>query len=113
MKIEYLENGLTECVYEHLRDCTSNTNELQHLIEDVLDYGLSSGVIPSLIYTEDVIQFAKSHLMEIFETLEEMKDEGIINEVPCDITEIVYSVFAYITEKLYLSIKWPSSLKKE
>lgn len=88
-------------VYTMLKANVDNEDDIKKLMEDILNYGLQAGVISQLVYSNDIEEFIKANLSDVFSLLEEMLDEGVITEIPCDISKISWLVVEYVVVNLY------------
>lgn len=98
---ELLKNDLVKNCFEIYEDNCEDLIELKEIMEAVLNYGCSSGVIPQLIYTEDCKSFVKDNLLDILELFEECDIT-----IPYDISQISWQAFELMTSNLYNSIDW-------
>ena len=95
---------LYEEVYSMLKANVDNEDEVKKLMENILNYGLQAGVISQLVYSNDIEEFIKANLSDIFSLLEEMLDEGVITEIPCDLSQLSWLVVEYVVANLYESV---------
>ena len=95
---------LYENVCSMLKANVDNEDEVKKLMENILNYGLQAGVISQLVYSNDIEEFIKANLSDIFSLLEEMLDEGVITEIPCDLSQLSWLVVEYVVANLYESV---------
>ena len=95
---------LYENVYSMLKANVDNEDDIKKLMENILNYGLQTGVVSQLVYSNDIEEFIKANLSDIFSLLEEMLDEGVITEIPCDLSQLSWLVVEYAVANLYESI---------
>ena len=95
---------LYENVYSMLKANVDNEDEVKKLMEDIIQYGANTGLITELIYTHNIEQFIKDNLSDVFEVLEEMLNNNIITEIPCDLSQLSWLVVEYVVANLYESV---------
>ena len=76
-----MEGTLKHEVVEIIMDQVEglNNNEIFSAVEEIIAQGCQSGIVTALITYSDTEAFFDRHANEIFELVEEAKEEGIIN----------------------------------
>ena len=74
------ENLLKVAIVEDLLSNEYNNEELENYINDVCTHGCVSGMVGSLIYYNDTEKFFKEYASEVFELMQEFKDN--VGEYP-------------------------------
>ena len=73
--------GLKREVAEIIIDeACENNEDIEAYLENVTTYGCVNGTVSSLIYYSDTEAFFDRHADEIFELIEDMAEEGIIDK---------------------------------
>ena len=73
-----LKHEVAEIIMDQV-DGLDNDNEILAAVEEIITYGCQSGIVSALITYSDTELFFDRHANEIFELVEEAKEEGIIN----------------------------------
>lgn len=74
--------GIKLFVIDDILDCNNDDDEIRAYINDVLNYGCSSGCVSSLIYYSDTDKFFHKYSDEVLEMLDDAKKEyGITFEI--------------------------------
>lgn len=105
--------GLEKVVWTTLTGNTDSLEELQYYMQDIMNHGCQTGIVPELIYEADCEVFVKDYLREIVDTMADMLEEFVIESIPADISLIAWWTFEYITKKLYHEINWEDALAIE
>ena len=74
-----LKHEVAEIIVDMLSENADN-EEVMGTVEDITTYGCSSGCVPALIYCSDTEAFFNRHSEEIFELIEDMSEEGVIDK---------------------------------
>ena len=69
-----LKREVTEILVDML-DTDMNNEEVLTTIEDIINHGCQSGIVPALIYCKDTEAFFDRHVDEIFDIYNDMKFE--------------------------------------
>ena len=80
-----------------------DNDEILSSVEDIVTYGCQSGIVSALITYSDTEAFFDRHANEIFELVEEAKEEGIINlnEFILCKNDLTWFAFEIITQEIY------------
>ena len=76
---EGLKRAVAEIIVDMLSENADN-EEVIGTIENITTYGCVSGTVPALTYYSDTEAFFDRHSEEIFELIEDMAEEGIIDK---------------------------------
>ena len=78
-------------------------NEILPAVEEIVAQGCQSGIVTSLITYSDTEAFFDRHANEIFELVEEAKEEGIINlnEFILCKNDLAWFGFEMIAQEIY------------
>ena len=76
---EGLKREVAEIIVDML-DENADNEEVIGTVEDITTYGCVSGTVPALTYYSDIEAFFDRHADEIFELIEDMAEEGIIDK---------------------------------
>ena len=76
---EGLKREVAEIIVDMLSENADN-EEVIGTVEDITAYGCASGTVPALIYCSDTEAFFDRHSEEIFELIEDMSEEGVIDK---------------------------------
>ena len=80
-----------------------DNNEMFSAVEEIVAQGCQSGVVSALITYSDTEAFFDRHANEIFELVEEAKEEGIINlnEFILCKNDLAWFAFEMIAQEIY------------
>ena len=100
-----MEGTLKHEVVEIIMDQVDglDNNEILPAVEEIVTYGCQSGVVTALITYNDTEAFFDRHANEIFELVEEAKEEGIINlnEFILCKNDLAWFAFEMIAQEIY------------
>ena len=90
------ESKLVVDVIDILLDQVDNEKELDLYINQVLEYGLNTGMCTSLLYTSDCREFVKNNIDEVLQVYNETRVDcsGIPEEL--DVNYLAWTAFEYI-----------------
>ena len=93
---ENTESKLVVDVVDILLDQVDNEKELDLYINQVLEYGLNTGMCTSLLYTSDCREFVKNNIDEVLQVYNETRVDcsGIPEEL--DVNYLAWTAFEYI-----------------
>ena len=83
---EGLRKEVAEIIVNMLSENADN-EEVIGTLEDITTYGCASGVVPALVYYSDTEAFFDRHSEEIFELIENMAEEGILDKNRLELTK--------------------------
>ena len=80
-----------------------DNNEMFSAVEEIVAQGCQSGIVTALITYSDTEAFFDRHANEIFELVEEAKEEGIINlnEFILCKNDLAWFAFEITTQEIY------------
>ena len=84
-----------------------NDNEILAAVEEIVTYGCQSGIVSALITQSDTELFFDKHANEIFELVEDAKQESIIDMNNFELSKNNLSWFAFetIAQEIYQEMK--------
>ena len=83
---EGLKREVAEIIVNML-SAEADNGEVIGTVEDITTYGCASGCVPALVYCSDTEAFFDRHSEEIFELIEDMAEEGIIDKNRLELTK--------------------------
>ena len=83
---EGLKREVAEIIVNMLDENATN-EEVIGTLEDITTYGCASGTVPALVYYSDTEAFFDRHSEEIFELIENMAEEGIIDKKQIELSK--------------------------
>ena len=77
--------------------------EILSAVEEIVTYGCQSGIVTALITYSDTEKFFNNHANEIFELIEDMRQEGIIdmNNFELSKNNLAWFAFETIAQEIY------------
>lgn len=93
---ENTESRLVVDTIDIILDQVDNEEELDLYINQVLEYGLNTGMCTSLLYTSDCREFVKNNIDEVLQVYNETRVDcsGIPEEL--DVNYLAWTAFEYI-----------------
>ena len=78
-------------------------DEILSTVEEMFTYGCQSGIVSALITYSDTEKFFDNHANEIFELIEDMRQEGIINMNNFELSKnnLAWFAFETIAQEIY------------
>ena len=78
-------------------------DEILSTVEEMITYGCQSGIVSALITYSDTEKFFDNHANEIFELIEDMRQEGIINMNNFELSKnnLAWFAFETIAQEIY------------
>ena len=78
-------------------------DEILSTVEEMVTYGCQSGIVSALITYSDTEKFFNNHANEIFELIEDMRQEGIIdmNNFELSKNNLAWFAFETIAQEIY------------
>ena len=94
---EGLKKEVAEIIVNMLSDEATN-EEVIGTLENITTYGCASGTVPALVYYSDTEAFFDRHSEEIFELIENMVEEGVIDKKQLELSKnnLVWTAFELI-----------------
>ena len=96
-----LKHETVEIILDQLDELTDD--EILTTFNDILTYGCVSGAVSALITYSDTESFFDRHSNEIFELVEDMKQEGLIdmNNFELSKNNLAWFAFETIAQEIY------------
>ena len=105
-----MEGSLKHEVAEIILDQVEGleNDEILSTVENIVTCGCQSGVVPALITYDDTDNFFDNHANEIFELVEDMKQEGIIdmNSFELSKNNLAWFAFEAIAQEIYQEMEY-------
>ena len=97
-----LRHEVVEIILDQV-DGLDNDNEILAAVEEIVTYGCQSGIVSALITYSDTDKFFNNHADEIFELVEDIKQEGIIdmNNFTLSKNNLAWFAFETIAQEIY------------
>ena len=83
---EGLKREVAEIIVNML-SVDADNEEVMGTVENITTYGCVSGTVPALTYYSDTEAFFDRHSEEIFELIEDMAEEGIIDKKQLELSK--------------------------
>ena len=82
-------------------------NEILSAVEEIVAQGCQSGIVTALITYSDTEKFFDNHANEIFELMEDMRQEGIINMNNFELSKnnLAWFAFETIAQEIYQEVE--------
>ena len=82
--------------------------EILSAVEEIVTYGCQSGIVSALITYSDTEKFFDNHANEIFELIEDMRQEGIINMNSFELSKnnLAWFAFETIAQEIYQEMEY-------
>ena len=105
-----MEGTLKHEVVEIIMDQVDGleNEEILSIVEEIVTYGCQSGVVSALITYSDTELFFDNHADEIFELVEDMKQEGIIdmNNFELSKNNLAWFAFETVAQEIYQEMEY-------
>ena len=97
-----LKHEVVEIIIDQVEEL-DNDNEVLELVKEIVTYGCQSGIVAALITYSDTELFFDKHANEIFELVEDAKQEGIIdmNNFELSKNNLAWFAFETIAQEIY------------
>ena len=101
-----LKHDTVEIIMDQLDELTDD--EILTTFNDILTYGCVSGAVSALITYSDTEKFFDNHSNEIFELVEDMKQEGMIdmNNFELSKNNLAWFAFETIAQEIYQELEY-------
>ena len=101
-----LKHDTAEIIMDQLDELTDD--EILTTFNDILTYGCVSGAVNALITYSDTEKFFDNHSNEIFELVEDMKQEGMIdmNNFELSKNNLAWFAFETIAQEIYQELEY-------
>ena len=102
-----LKHEVVEIIMDQV-DGLEKDNEIFSAVEEIVTYGCQSGIVSALITYDDTAKFFDNHSDEIFELVEDMKQEGIIdmNSFELSKNNLAWLAFEAIAQEIYQEMEY-------
>ena len=102
-----LRHEVVEIILEQV-DGLEKDNEIFSAVEEIVTYGCQSGIVSALITYSDTELFFDKHANEIFELIEDAKQEGIIdmNNFTLSKNNLAWFAFETIAQEIYQELEY-------
>ena len=83
-------------------------DEILSTVEEMVTYGCQSGIVSALITYSDTEKFFDNHANEIFDLIEDMRQEGIINMNNFELSKnnLAWFTFETIAQEIYQEMEY-------
>ena len=83
-------------------------DEILSTVEEMVTYGCQSGIVSALITYSDTEKFFDNHANEIFDLIEDMRQEGIINMNNFELSKnnLAWFAFETIAQEIYQEMEY-------
>ena len=97
-----LKHEVVEIIMDQVEEL-DNDNEVLEMVEEIVTCGCQSGIVSALITYSDAEVFFDKHANEIFELVEDAKQEGIIdmNNFILNKNNLSWFAFETIAQEIY------------
>ena len=97
-----LKHEVVEIIMDQV-DGLDNDDEILSTVEEIVTYGCQSGIVSALITYSDTEKFFDNHSNEIFELIEDMRQEGIMdmNNFELSKNNLAWFAFETIAQEIY------------
>ena len=97
-----LKHEVVEIIMDQV-DGLEKDNEIFSAVEEIVTYGCQSGIVSALITYSDAEKFFNNHANEIFELIEDMRQEGIINMNNFELSKnnLAWFAFETVAQEIY------------
>ena len=101
-----LKHDVAEIIMDQVEELDNN-NEVLELVKEIITYGCQSGIVSALITYSDTEKFFDNHSNEIFELIEDMRQESIIdmNNFELSKNNLAWFAFETIAQEIYQEIE--------
>ena len=102
-----LKHEVAEIIMDQVEEL-DNDNEVLELVKEIVTYGCQSGIVATLITYSDTEAFFDRHANEIFELVEDMKQEGMIdmNNFELSKNNLAWLAFETIAQEIYQELEY-------
>ena len=102
-----LKHEVAEIIMDQVEEL-DNDNEVLEMVEEIVTCGCQSGIVSALITYSDTELFFDIHANEIFELVEDMKQEGMIdmNNFTLSKNNLAWFAFETIAQEIYQELEY-------
>ena len=99
-----LKHDVAEIILDELTDIEDD--EILSYMRDIIDYGCVSGTVKSLITYKDTEKFFNKHADEIFDLMNEKRDDGWdLNNIEFNKNNLTWFAFETIAQEIYYEME--------
>ena len=97
-----LKHEVAEIIMDQVEEL-DNDNEVLEIVGEIVTHGCQSGIVSALITYSDTESFFDRHANEIFELVEDMRQDGMIdmNSFELSKNNLAWFAFETITQEIY------------
>ena len=101
-----LKHEVAEIIMDQVEEL--DNDEILPMVEEIVAQGCQSGVVSALIAYSDTEAFFDRHANEIFELVEDMKQEGMIdmNNFELSKNNLAWFAFETIAQEIYQELEY-------
>lgn len=100
----YGESELKDSVIDILLDHIQDYEEEKTFLEEVLQYGCASGIVPELIYFSQTHSFFIHYMEDIFNIYNEVKD-NLSTDFEVNANNLSWLAFEYVVNEIYNEVE--------
>lgn len=100
----YGESELKDNVIDILLDHIEDYEEPKGFLEDIMNYGCASGIVPELIYFNQTECFFIKHMEEIFDIYNQLKDD-LSSYFEVNANNLSWLAFEYMVNEIYNEVE--------
>lgn len=100
----YGESELKDNVIDIILDHIEDYEEEKGFLEDIINYGCSSGMIGELIYYSETKCFFIKHMEEIFDIYNSIKD-NLSSDFEVNANNLSWLAFEYVVNEIYNEVE--------
>ena len=102
-----LKHEVAEIIMDQVEEL-DNDNEVLEIVGEIVTHGCQSGIVSALITYSDTELFFDKHANEIFELVEDAKQEGIIdmNNFELSKNNLAWFAFETIAQEIYQEMEY-------
>lgn len=100
----YGESELKDNVIDIILDHIEDYEEEKGFLEDIMNYGCASGIVPELIYFNETKCFFIKHMEEIFDIYNEVKD-NLNADFEVNANNLSWLAFEYMVNEIYNEVE--------
>lgn len=102
-----LKHEVVEIIMDQV-DELDNDNEVLEIVGEIVAHGCQSGIVSALITYSDTERFFDNHSNEIFELVEDMKQEGLMdmNNFELSKNNLAWFAFETIAQEIYQELEY-------
>lgn len=100
-----LKKAVLESLIDKAEECESD-EEIISMVNDIVTNGCSSGIVTDMIYYNDTESFFNTHSEEIFDLMNEKRDEGWdLNNIEFSKNNLAWWAYEVITSQILYELE--------